>query len=58
MEDAYDNASDGVKVVPRHKIGEKLQNGNYQSGDGAKYMSYIKVIHLIFLKLLYWKKQS
>lgn len=56
MEDTYDNASDGVKVVPRPRIGEKLQNGNHQSGDGAKYMSYIKVIHLIFPKLLYLKK--
>lgn len=43
MGDTYENASDGVKVVPRHRVGEKLQNGNHQSGDGAKYMSYIKV---------------
>ncbi|KAL8127385.1 uncharacterized protein LOC141721352 isoform X3 [Apium graveolens] len=43
MEDTYDNASDGVKVVPRPRIGGKLQNANHQCGDGAKYMSYIKV---------------
>lgn len=43
MEDIHDNASDGLKVVARKRKGEKIQKRNVQSGDGAKYMSYIKV---------------
>lgn len=50
MEDIHDNASDSLKVVARKRKGEKIQKRNVQSGDGAKYMSYIKVIHLIFLR--------
>lgn len=49
MEDIHDIASDGLNVVPRKRKGEKIQKRNVQSGDGAKYMSYIKVIHLICL---------
>ncbi|KAL3526245.1 hypothetical protein ACH5RR_010901 [Cinchona calisaya] len=37
------NSSDGMKVVAKLKNGEKLQKRNIQLGDGAKYMSYIKV---------------
>lgn len=44
MEDIHDNASDGLKVVARQRKGENIQKCNVQSGDGAKYMSYIKVI--------------
>ncbi|KAL1820157.1 uncharacterized protein LOC108219114 isoform X1 [Daucus carota subsp. sativus] len=43
MEDFHDDASDGLKVVARKRKGEKIQMRNVQSGDGAKYMSYIKV---------------
>ncbi|KAK1361279.1 putative nuclear factor related to kappa-B-binding protein [Heracleum sosnowskyi] len=43
MEDIHENASEGLKVVARKRKGEKIQKCNVQSGDGAKYMSYIKV---------------
>ncbi|KAL8229056.1 hypothetical protein R6Q57_013956 [Mikania cordata] len=35
--------SSGGRSVARPKKGEKLRNLNIESGDGAKYMSYIKV---------------
>lgn len=38
------NISDGMKVDVKPKKGEKLQKHNIQLGDGAKYMSYIKVV--------------
>lgn len=53
MEDFHDDASDGLKVVARKRKGEKIQMRNVQSGDGAKYMSYIKVSNLICLDLYY-----
>lgn len=37
-------SDDGMKVVVKSKKGEKLQKHNIQLGDGAKYMSYIKVV--------------
>ncbi|KAL3526222.1 hypothetical protein ACH5RR_014594 [Cinchona calisaya] len=37
------NSSDGLKGVAKPKKREKLQKRNIQLGDGAKYMSYIKV---------------
>ncbi|CAA2991758.1 Hypothetical predicted protein [Olea europaea subsp. europaea] len=41
--DKNHDSSNGLKAVERPKKGEKLQNRNIQHGDGAKYMSYIKV---------------
>lgn len=52
MECKYDNSSDGVNVVARAKKGEKLCKRNIQRGDGAKYMSYIKVFHFAFHKVI------
>ncbi|KAA8530052.1 hypothetical protein F0562_004761 [Nyssa sinensis] len=43
MEVKCDNSSDGLKVVARPRRGEKPHKRNIQRGDGAKYMSYIKV---------------
>ncbi|KAL8134496.1 hypothetical protein AgCh_009500 [Apium graveolens] len=43
MEDIHDKTLDGLKMVARKRKGEKIQKRNVQSGDGAKYMSYIKV---------------
>ncbi|XP_027153090.1 uncharacterized protein LOC113753191 isoform X1 [Coffea eugenioides] len=37
------NSSDGLKGIAKPKKVEKLQKRNIQFGDGAKYMSYIKV---------------
>ncbi|CAI9111644.1 OLC1v1011927C1 [Oldenlandia corymbosa var. corymbosa] len=37
------NLSDSSKVAVMSKKGEKVQKRNIQLGDGAKYMSYIKV---------------
>lgn len=43
MDGKFDNSSDGLKVVSRHRKAEKLHKRNIHCGDGAKYMSYIKV---------------
>ncbi|CAK9166175.1 unnamed protein product [Ilex paraguariensis] len=43
MECKYDYSSDGLKVAARHRKVERLHKYNIQCGDGAKYMSYIKV---------------
>ncbi|KAL3813942.1 hypothetical protein ACJIZ3_015210 [Penstemon smallii] len=40
---APDTSSGELKVVAIPRKGEKLQKRNFQYGDGAKYMSYIKV---------------
>ena len=40
------NSSDGLKGIAKPKKVEKLQKRNIQFGDGAKYMSYIKVIYV------------
>ncbi|KAL2529317.1 hypothetical protein Fot_21918 [Forsythia ovata] len=41
--DKNHDSSNSLKAVERPKKGEKLQKRNIQHGDGAKYMSYIKV---------------
>lgn len=40
-----DSSSSGLKVVAAvHRKGEKIHQWNIQQNDGAKYMSYIKVV--------------
>lgn len=40
-----DTSSSGLKgVAGVHRKGEKLHKWNIQQNDGAKYMSYIKVV--------------
>ncbi|CAI9777225.1 unnamed protein product [Fraxinus pennsylvanica] len=41
--DKNHDSSNGLKAVEWPKKGEKLQKRNIQHGDGAKYMSYIKI---------------
>ncbi|GAB4848621.1 hypothetical protein Ancab_003327 [Ancistrocladus abbreviatus] len=36
-------SSDELKSVSRTKKGERLQKDNFNCGDGAKYMSYVKI---------------
>lgn len=61
VEGKYYNSSDGHKVVARLRKGERLRKRNVECGDGAKYMSYIKVVQLIylnFLKLVLYLRKS
>ena len=52
-----DSSSSGIKVVgAAHRKGENIHQWNIQQNDGAKYMSYIKVVwcHIQLYLLLLW----